>query len=289
MFLFAALLATATAANAQKTDTVRFEQPKEVVVVSTDSSLTVDIIAYDNYKFNRSLTLDKTRSMTTERSGSEWNFNFPLSMAKSHNKKTSGRYESDLTMGAFHVGWNTALGGPSGLDTNMGSSWEIGFSPLTFNYTKDSCPWAYSFEFWLNWKNFRMTDNVRFALQNNHIQLADYPAGADIEFSRLKFFSMQFPLMVHYSLSKHWRLSAGPVVNVTTHASLKTRYATADGERVKDTSNHINHQTLTVDLLGTLTYHGCGLYVKYSPCHQLRNGGNTPQFGGISTGLILFY
>ncbi|MBR2192265.1 MAG: hypothetical protein IJ910_03005 [Bacteroidaceae bacterium] len=273
---------------AQDTEEVVIMNPKQVYIQKTDSSMTVEVQGkHDdpNYVYKKSMKLDKAAAENAVDVTEEFNFHLPFTSSSNSSRKKE--YSNEIHSAAFRVGFNSAIGAPQGLHTNMANSWEIGFSAADWFFLKKNRKVNYSVGLWFNWKNFRMTDNKRFVIDNSDVVLSDYPAGADILFSRLKIFSLSFPLQAHVNLSHGWHMGFGPILNINTHGSLKTRYK-LDGEKYLDKTNNIHQQPFTVDLQAVLSYKNCGAYVKWSPCNQLRTT-HGPKFQGISTGLLLFY
>ena len=144
---------------------------------------------------------------------------------------------------------------------------------------------SYGFGVGTNWKNFRMTDEVRFSREpNGNTVLTNYPEGAHIGFSRAKVFSWTVPFEVKYYLSDEVSISASSIVNFNTHASLKTRYTIDDGLSVKDLDEKLHPNPVTVDFMGHVKYGAFGFYVKYSPCNVFESG-KGPKFQSWSTGI----
>ena len=84
-------------------------------------------------------------------------------------------------------------------------------------------------------------------------------------------------------------MGAGAVFNYNSHASLKTKWVTVDGDRAEQKTNHIGHRRFTVDFIGLVRiWSGVNLYVRYSPNSVLRGAGQ-PKFNPLSSGIILYY
>ena len=158
---------------------------------------------------------------------------------------------------------------------------------LKFNYYVVPYTTSISMGFGMTWRNYRMTGRTRFIKEGDNLVLGAYPENSEIKFSRLKVFSLTVPFMINQSLSRNVVLSVGPVINFNTHASLKTRY-TLNGEKVKEKSNNIHHNRMTIDLMAKLRFRLIGVYAKYSPSDVL-NTEFGPKFRSFSTGITLFY
>ena len=138
--------------------------------------------------------------------------------------------------------------------------------------------------FGLDWRNYRITDDLRFVKDNRAVALDSYPAGSTPRFSRIKVFSINVPLRYHYE-GRWAEFSLGPVINFNTYGSLKTRYR-LNGHKVEDVDTDVRVNPVTVDFMGTFSVKGIpDFYFKYSPCHLLRDGYG-PKFKTLSFGLI---
>ncbi|MBQ4622111.1 MAG: hypothetical protein IJB28_05595 [Bacteroidaceae bacterium] len=283
-----ALLTTPAMAQQEMTREV-FLEPNEVIIESSNDSMSVTIHGRQgepNFHYNHTVVLAQDEvTVTRERRTDIIEFNIPFSKKKKKEHNTR-RPHSKATMRGFGVGFVDALDTPDGMNVDMGASYEL-MAPSIFEWAwyPGRSSFNVSIGVGLNWKNYRMTDRNRFIPEGNDIVIGPYPEGAAIEFSRLKVFSWMVPMLMSYEFNDWLELRLGPVVNINTHASLKTRYS-LDGEGKKETHNLQHYNRLTVDLMGAVCIKGLGFYVKYSPCEVLDTD-YAPSFKGISTGLIL--
>ena len=104
------------------------------------------------------------------------------------------------------------------------------------------------------------------------------------KFSRIKTFSLIFPIMYSYQQSD-WGFSLGPVINCTTHSSIKTRYK-VNGEKHKDKYKDLHPSAVTVDIMGTIITPWLNFYVKYNPCDILDTEYG-PKFHSLSVGFMI--
>ena len=288
------LTVLATSAFAQQ-ETIQetFLQPQKVVIESNSDSMSITIEGRKNepdFEYSRTIYLAQDEVVVTrERRTAAIEFNIPFmnkSMPKDKSNRDNRRPHSKATMRGFGVGFVDALDTPEGMNVDMGASYEL-MAPSIFEWAwyPGRSSFNVSIGVGLNWKNYRMTDRNRFIPEGNDIVIGPYPEGAAIEFSRLKVFSWMVPMLMSYEFNDWLELRLGPVVNINTHASLKTRYS-LEGKGHKDTHNLQHYNRLTVDLMGAVCIKGLGFYVKYSPCEVL-DIDYGPNFKGISTGLIL--
>ena len=288
------LTVLATSAFAQQ-ETIQetFLQPQKVVIESNSDSMSIIIEGRKNepdFEYSRTIYLAQDEVVVTrERRTAAIEFNIPFMnkptpMDKSN--RDNRRPHSEATMRGFGVGFVDALDTPEGMSVDMGASYEL-MVPSIFEWAWYPGPSSFNLSIGvgLNWKNYRMTDRNRFIPTGNDIVIGPYPEGAAIEFSRLKVFSWMVPMMMSYEFNDWLELRLGPVVNINTKATLKTRYS-LEGKGKKETHNLQHYNRLTVDLMGAISINNLAYYVKYSPCEVL-DIDYGPYFKGISTGLIL--
>lgn len=284
-----ALTLMATTAFAQQEGTKEtFLQPNEVIIESSSDSMSVTIKGRQgepNFEYSHTVMLAQDEVAVTRERRTDIQFSIPFGKKK-EKKNRNNHPRIDATMRGFGVGFVDALEAPEGMNVDMGASYEL-MAPSIFEWAwyPGHSSFNLSIGVGLNWKNYRMTDRNRFIPEGNDILIGPYPEGAAIEFSRLKVFSWMVPMLMSYELNDWLELRLGPVVNINTHASLKTRYS-LEGKGKKETHNLQHYNRLTVDLMGAVCIKGLGFYVKYSPCDVL-DVDYAPSFKGISSGLIL--
>ena len=136
-----------------------------------------------------------------------------------------------------------------------------------------------------NWKNYRMTGYTRFVKDGAGISLSPYPDNANIDFSRLKIFSITFPLEYKYKFHKDFAISAAAILNWNAYGSLKTKYE-LDNRKIEECSEQIKHCPVSIALRMGLHWKSLGAYVKYSPCNVIHCEYG-PQFNGLAAGVMI--
>lgn len=282
-------LLTSNAFAQQETTREVFLEPHEVIIESSNDSMSVTIHGRQgepNFHYNQTVVLAQDEVTVTRESRTDIiEFNIPFSKKK--KKEHPYRHSfCEVNMRGFGVGFVDALDTPEGMSVDMGASYEL-MVPSIIEWAWYPGPSSFNLSIGvgLNWKNYRMTDRNRFIPTGNDIVIGPYPEGAAIEFSRLKVFSWMVPMMMSYEFNDWLGLRLGPVVNINTKATLKTRYS-LEGKGKKETHNLQHYNRLTVDLMGVISINNLDYYVKYSPCEVL-DIDYGPNFKGISTGLIL--
>ena len=307
-FMATALLTATTAFATEQSDTLNVKNPSEVTVINTDSCCVINIQGRHGdpgFSYRQVIPLTKDTPTLINESTTEWNFKMPFfstSMKESEQGVTTTtkstttshvrkhRWENaspqlNVGLGLFGMGYVASLNTPQSMHTEMFDSYELLGPRLMFMYQPRMSRFSYGFGVGTNWKNFRMTDEVRFSREpNGNTVLTNYPEGAHIGFSRAKVFSWTVPFEVKYYMTDKISLSASSIVNFNTYASLKTRYTTPEGQGVKELDTHLHQNPVTVDFMGHLKYGALGLYVKYSPCNVFESG-KGPKFQSWSTGI----
>lgn len=278
------VLAALPAAAALPEDTVvAVTRPDSVILLQSDSTVHLSIYGREDdntYRFDYDKKFNPEGRVVTHQKTSGLDFTLPFLQSKGK------RGESYFSMGGVGFGFVNALGSPGPMNVNMAASYEVFADLLTYGrYVGPNAD--LSLGFGINWRNYRMNGRTRFVMDGNGISLAPYPDGADIDFSRIKVFSLTFPFRYTQHLSRNFTYSLAAILNVNTYASLKTHY-TLDGEKHHSVFKNIHQTPVTVDFMGQIQFHSIGLYVKYSPCRVL-NTDFGPDFSHISTGITLFY
>lgn len=277
-------LAALPAAAALPEDTVvTVTRPDSVILLQSDSTVHLSIYGReddDTYRFDYDKKFSPEGRVVTHQKTSGLDFTLPFLRPEGQRGK------SYFSMGGVGFGFVNALGAPDPMNVNMAASYEVFADLLT--YGRYVGPHAdLSIGFGINWRNYRMNGRTRFVMNGDCIGLSPYPDGADIDFSRIKVFSLTFPFRYTQHLSKHFTYSMAAILNVNTYASLKTHY-TLDGEKHHSVFKDIRQTPVTVDFMGQVQFHSVGLYVKYSPCRML-NTDFGPDFSHLSAGITLFY
>lgn len=195
-----------------------------------------------------------------------------------------------VTSNGFLIGLVNSMNQPAGYDMRWAKSFEIGWlNTLAVRYSNRSM--ALSLGFGLDWRNYKTTSAThRMVLDpTSGIATAPYPEGSRPGSSRIKVFSLGFPLLYTQKIpGTTLSITAGGIFNINTHASLFTTYTNQLGNHVEEYSEGISRRKVSFDVFGSLSFwKGCGLYVRYSPQSVLR-GAAVPDFHPLSVGIALF-
>lgn len=187
--------------------------------------------------------------------------------------------------------------GPENLNVEMAKSFELGILQLAAVEYSTPGDWTnFSIGIGLDWRNYKMTtSDSRFIPVDGQVAVGPYPDDVQSKFSRLKIFSLSFPIMIEQKIpfkvpgGSYFSIAFGAVLNYNGHASMKTHWIDANHNQVEEYCGHIGRRPFTVDLMGIVRLSSClGIYGKYSLMDTLR-GDINPSFRTFSTGLILAY
>lgn len=295
--LFAAACCTAIAATAQNVeepDTVlNVENVSKVVVTESPAGLGLNVFGKEgdeNYQVSfRQDYGDGLRVRTHQE------FDNPRFL-NSGLLRRRGKYPNfDIVMFRMvNFGFVDAVDAPQAMDVSMGKSYEIGMSNLIAGECNITPYNILGVGFGVNWTNYRMTGNNCFTKHDGAVTVDRYPDDVEGRFSRLKIFSMRFPVYyIHYFKGvkllgrSHLGVRLEASFNYNSHGSLKTVWIDAEGRDATYKTNSIGQRKFTVDFTATVKFlPWVGVYARYSPMDVLADG-RGPAFTSFTTGLCL--
>ncbi len=270
-------------AETEVPDTIfSMNNPSTVVITETNNGIAV------NVDDNESIYIADYKQ-PSRFSTSQYTFKFQsFNLNNGLGVNTSSHW--DIITGGLNIGMVKALDQPSGLDLQWSKSFEISWlNTLGVRYSHKSI--SVSLGIGLDWRNYKMTttDHYMISPGSGQITISPYPDGAHHGGSRIKVFSLGFPLLFTQHIPRTTlALTAGGIFNINTHASLKSTYENANGHKIEEYSEGIGRRIVTFDLYGAITfYKGNGLYIRYSPQSALKTP-MTPKFNPLSIGITLF-
>lgn len=278
---------------------VIFDDAERITMTKEANKQTITIVkeGEGGYRFcmKQKGIASETRTVYSE-TNNTWDFNIPIIKQK---KRTDNGYRpyshfefNILCDLEFGMGLVSAHSQAPGMDVGFDNAgWEFILNNL-FNWEYNPFRKTHlSLGFGVDWRNYRMKGKNRFLKEDNKLIVAPYPDDADIDFSRVKVFSLTLELMLRQDINKKISIAAGPIVNFNTHASIKTRYAIGSGkerERFKETSSNIHQKPVTVDFKAQLNISPLAFYFKYSPTNTLDTDYG-PEFKSMSTGICITF
>lgn len=272
-------------AKAEKTDTVTTIIGAQSVVITETPQGMKAVVTCDsvNHSFEQIYT-GKERSVSFFSS-------YGLSLNKSKSSKKSS-VSWFLNTGGLGFGFCSAPGAPSIAGIEMGKSFELSWLNIISVMARNKYGNTFSLGVGINWRNYRTTLDNRFIVNDGQVGIDSYPEEVEPRLSRIKIFSVQFPLLYRQRLpfgltKERLSVSMGPIFNLNSHASVLSAWR--DGETKSEYKvNGINVRPFTIDMFAAVHFFKYGsLYVRYSPYNAL-TGHNQLNFHQFSTGIMFF-
>ena len=266
ILMLMAVSASAVSATTADNDTLTILKPSKVRIITGDSVQKIKVYGRegdDKYTYeSKILLVDSNYVSETSINKDNWSFDF----VKKHSSGNGYPLERKSLSSRLAVGLCYSAGADFKGPQSVGSSWEIMWtiSELEkFAYGKRN---GYSIGFGIDWRNFRMDGRSKFLkLGDGTITEENLPAGYELEFSRIKVFSLTVPVMWKYR-AKGLTFGLGPVINFNAYANIKNRYWDADGQKHKELYKKIHQRPITVDIMAEVNIHNWfSIYGKFSP------------------------
>ncbi len=198
-------------------------------------------------------------------------------------------YHWDVIVDGLCLGLTNAtdMAGEGGLQWSK--SLEIGWIScigVVYKYKASGISLGMGFD----WRNYKITTSEKRLVANKEkgIEWEKYPEGAKGRNSRLKIFSLQFPLLYRLAIPKtSINLKVGPMMNFNTYASLKSSYEDGAGNKCREFTKDIQPRRFTVDFFGSISLlsNAVGVYVRYSPMKVMDAPGL--NFRPLTVGLLI--
>lgn len=262
-----------TTYNAEK----KYDYPRSVIIVEGADGTSVEVI-------------DNSGSVNKVNCRGEGD-NYIRSSSRFNRVGTDCCGNWDIVSNGLCFGFVATPGSPSALSPDMGKSMEIGWLNIIAMERQLYRGWAMSLGIGIDWRNYRSTKGLVYESTGGHTE----PGANDkpwYRFSRIKIFSLQFPLLWTKNFKKRSGMTPaigfGTIFNLNTHGSVKTSWRDENGKKRNAVSNDIGQRIFTIDIYGQIRLGDVGVYVRYSPYKILT--GQTPfDYRPLSVGVSLFY
>lgn len=307
ILIAAALLGATLTASAQSQDgdsVVIIKKPNEVRISEGRGYINVEVRGKEGnddyiYSVRKGYSKGTNTSITSEKN-KNWDFNIPFLEKKNRQTGPSSRPQYQTARFSFNIIDDMQIGMGLVGTTSQAPGMDVDMTNGGFEFFLNNIfHWRFAptrnthltMGFGVDWRNYRMRGDTRFIKDGTGITLGSYPEGADVDFSRLKVFSLTLDLMLRQRLFGNVSIAAGPVVNFNTSGSLKTRYTLVNGENregVKEQSSNIHQKSVTVDFKGELKINPIAFYIKYSPMNMLDTNYG-PRFRSLSAGAMIVF
>lgn len=200
-----------------------------------------------------------------------------------------------IMFSGLHAGFCGSVNA-NGIDIEMGKSYEIGIDNLiAYELCLPGMSDIFSIGTGINWRNYRMTGETRFIQQDGVMSTGNYPEGTEGRFSRIKIFSLGFPVMYMHKFPvkmlarTNLKIKIGAILNWNSYGSVKTAWTEPDGTKAEEFNKRIGQRKFSVDIMAAVQIAPwTGLYFKYSPMDLFKDG-RGPEFQTLSTGIYLSF
>lgn len=257
-------------AQEEKTDTVmNLQSASRIEITETSKGLKVSAISESGEM--ETVETDypsSSRISSRQRSGRNLGDGWFSTERNLLDVKGEGRSHWGVSVDGVCIGLNRTVGTTPEGGLQWSKSFEIGWLSC-LNVFYDWSRSRVSLGIGFDWRNYKITTSEKCLVPmigERGVEWGRYPEGARGRNSRIKIFTLQFPLLYEWSVPKSsLTFKVGPVVCLNTHASLKTNYETENGE-MSDVTDKIGQRMFTLELFGSISlYKTVGLYVRYTP------------------------
>lgn len=277
LFLITLLCSFPVKGIAVSDSTVYYVEPKSVIITENSTGAEVEVIDKNDglHKFE---CQSRGNNMIT----ASTRFNsIHADCCGNWYIKSSGLY----------LGFISTPGSDEAISPDMGKSIEFGWLNLISVERQLSYRWGVSLGFGLNNRSYRSTRGLVYESDEDHITVSERPIDG-YRFSRIKIFSLQFPLLFKKSFSKRGGmtpgLSFGPIFNLNTSGSIMTSWKDEHGKNQKTVTKNIGQRFFTIDLYGQIRLGDLGIYVRYSP-YKILQSSRLIDYQPLSVGISLGY
>jgi len=274
---------------AAQNDTLVINNPRRVTVISSDSLQRVIVNGKqddDDFVYQNTIRLvDANYESNTSISRDHWELIPSVKIGKKTGDGQALHHYNVLTA-HLGVGFTCPTKVDDRIEFSTFKSWEIFATVLQWDHYIDrrsrNC---ISLGLGIDWKNYRMTDDLLFTKgPDGNVTVDRFPLEFEPKFSRIKVFSLTSTLRYQHDFGHGFSIGFGPVVNFNTYASIKTRYKFL-GDKIKHMEKNIRQRPITIDWMLNMSVADFPFYVKYSNDDVLKDGG--VKFRSLSFGLYL--
>lgn len=276
---------------AAQNDTLVINNPRKVTVISGDSLQRVIVNGKqgdDDFVYQNTIRLvDANYESRTSISREHWDLIPSVRLGRhSDDPQNSNIFYNDILSAHLGLGFTCPTEVDERVSFSTFKSWEIFATIFQWDHIFDRRREnKLSLGFGIDWKNYRMTDDLRFTKDpDGNVILDGYPLEFEPKSSRIKVFSLTGTLRFEHDFGRGFAIGFGPVVNFNTYASIKTKYKFL-GDKCKRVEKHIRQRPITIDWMLNMRIADFPLYVKYSNDDVLKDGG--VKFRSLSFGLYL--
>ncbi len=279
----------ASFAQESKTDTVlSVQNANNIIITESPDGMRVTVKGKDADE-NYVSTFEEKYSKNVKIKSRQWYDRSPIKFG--NNENSTGK--NDIVMSGLCFGMVEALGAPSGAGFELGKSFEISWLEMLAYRRKISSRSYLSIGFGMDWRTYRNSKGTtQFMLdENGKVVCGSFPEGVKPEGSQIKIVRVGFPIMWRQDVGRKSAVKFGVILNMTSHASLKSKWVNEQGNKVEQYNGNLNTRFFTVDLMATYQFTSwIGLYGRWTPQSALKtSGNNSPKFSTLSFGITTLF
>ena len=191
-----------------------------------------------------------------------------------------------------YVGWGGNHVEAPASDAIKSTVWEAGvlnFASLGYNFNQDRSRLSLGVGF--NWTHYGLRKDFSWYRGDGGVlgwmpNAELYDEQYDKSRSSLTLYSMQLPLMFNQSLGKKWDVAVAGILNWNYYAHFTNNYS-LDHSDYHVTTHGLKQRKVSFDLLGQVSWHGIGAYLRYSPQSVFKTGYGPEMKNRWTLGIVL--
>lgn len=279
-FLLAALTAfEGKAVEPSDTTTRVFENPASVSVTNADGVTTVRVRdAAATYTYTSDT---QGAQVSPAQTGSNTGSNVDVTLPFEKNKKWH-KVRMPVLANIFG-GWVHPVDGEPWLK----NGWEIGIGQAV---GVDWQPWrlgpTFSTGLGFSWRFLLAQNDTYYCKVGEVVVGLPYAENQVRDYSRLKLFNFQVPLLVNQNIYRDFGIQLGAIMNFNTYATATTQML-VDGVQTHVCYKGLHQRFVTFDLFAAIGFmDDCGIYVRYSPMQPFEDGMG-PRMHTLAVGAMI--
>ncbi len=209
----------------------------------------------------------------------DWGMQFPFVRSKEKNSDSRRVKRSVSLMRNASWGWRFNYSGRG----NVANGWETGFPDfVAVTWRRRGAEFEIGAGFSVARYNAR--DGFGYTKAGDRLILVPAAEGYKVDSSLLDLFSFQVPVLYNQSVTRHFSISLGAVVNFNSYARASATLVDFNDNYHKISCKGLQQNLFTVDAYAAFSLYGVGLYARWSPM-PVFNGRFGPELKGFSLGI----
>ncbi len=287
LVLVIASIAAASAAFAQKPDTLIVNNPEKVIIEATDSTQTVTVLGKDGnpeYRYTSSLELAAKDANKTETEYNGMGIDFSLFNKNITTKKRENNFAL-IGLGEMGFGWHAAVNRPAGIQKSSRLLSEfVVRNGMAILYQPEKSPIGVSVGVGYSWQSYYAEAGTMMEKVDGKIVYSNFPANASERSSKLTVDNLLVPLTVYVNVCKDFRIELGPELIINTRSRIRNRYHESPATH-KISYKNLPIRPTSYGLFAAVKFFHFTLYARYQPQSVIKEGFG-PQFKSFTIGIM---